>query len=273
MQQPDWLDHLEKRIPGLAVPGVIRVVSIGMLFAFGLITSGTTPQDFWLLSGDTLLHGQIWRVFTFLFHPPTFNMILLIFELMILVMCGDGLEEAWGSFRVTVYYLTGAIATILCGFLVPEMAIPNTYLNLSLFLAFATIYPDYEILLFFIIPVKIKYLALFSGLMILYTIVTAPLLFKIVAALSIGNYLLFFGPAAIRLALQTGAANLRRRQFEQTRKAAEPPRHFCCVCGRNPQSDPNICIRYCTCKVCGEDGRGFCEEHLKEHEEGTPTIH
>ena len=271
--QPDWLDRLERQLPGLAIPGLVRIITLGMLFAFGLTTSQTTPPEFWLLSGDSLRHGEVWRIFTFLFYPPSFNMILLVFELMILVMCGDGLEEAWGSFRVTAYYLTGVLALLVTAFLLPGLPIPNTYLNLSLFLAFATVYPDYEILLFFILPLKVKYLAMFSGLLILWTIITAPLLFKVAAALSVANYLLFFGPTTVKTLLQTGAANLRRRQYEASVAAAEKPRHVCTICGKSAQTHSDVQIRYCTCRVCGNDGRGFCEIHLEEHEKESPVIH
>ena len=271
----NWLDGLERRFPRLAMPGLLRMVSLFMLLTFGLNFMRVTSMDTWLLNGDAIRNGQIWRIVTFLFVPLSRNPFFLIFELMILVMIGDGPESAWGAFKLTLYYLCGAVMTLIIAFLVPAGYFGSYYLNLTLFMAFATVFPDYEILLFFIIPIKVKYLAMFSGAFIVWDIIVQPLPIKIVALLSVGNYLLFFGPAAIHAIRHGRAAYERRRQFTEKASPREGPRHVCVICGRNEQENPDLQFRYCTCPECGETGVPYCLEHLGVHK-GTlnkPSIH
>lgn len=260
-----WLDRLESRFPRMAMPGLLRMVSLFMLLTFGLDFMSVTPMRTWLLNWDAIGLGQVWRAITFLFVPVSQNPFFLMFELMILVMIGDGLESAWGAFKLTAYYLCGAVMTLFIAFWVPYGVFGSYYLNLTLFLAFATVFPDYEILLFFVIPIKVKYLGMFSGALIIWDVVSKPVIIKMVALLSVGNYLLFFGPAAF-LAIKHGrAAYERRRRFEQQADPGSAPRHVCVKCGRNEQTHPDLQFRYCTCPECGDEGVPFCLEHLGEH--------
>ena len=110
---------------------------------------------------DAVLHGQIWRLITFVFIPPNSNILFILFSLYFYWLIGRSLENLWGAFRFNVYYLCGMIGTILTG-LITGYAI-NNYLNLSLFLAFALMYPDYQGMAFFVLPVNMKYLALIDA--------------------------------------------------------------------------------------------------------------
>ncbi|MFZ2960845.1 MAG: hypothetical protein WA705_28540 [Candidatus Ozemobacteraceae bacterium] len=262
----NWLDRLEKHAPWLDMPGLIRTVAFLMLIVYGLDMVHAMPIWTWVLSGDAIAAGQIWRAVTFLFVPTSSNPFFLMFELMMMVLTGDGLESAWGSFHLTVYYLTGAVAMVILSMIVPGMVISSGYLNLTLFLAFATVYPDFEILVFFILPVKIKYLAMFSGFWIIWTIVTAPFALKLIALLSVANYLLFFGPAAITAVRRGAGTYERRRKFEAaTAKSPDEARHVCVTCSRTERSHPDLEFRYCTCRLCGNKAHAFCLEHLEAH--------
>ncbi|MBF0408330.1 MAG: hypothetical protein HQM10_13350 [Candidatus Riflebacteria bacterium] len=261
----NWLDKLERKVPGLAIPGLMRMISMLMFLTFALDQMQIVPLHKWFLSGELVMAGEVWRLLSFIFIPPASNMIFLVFALMIIVMTGDGLELEWGSFRLTVYYLFGLLANIAIAFIFPDIFISNSFLNLSLFLAFATVYPDYEILLFFILPVKIKYLALISAVSIVYGILFGPMAMKAVAILSIANYLLFFGPLTIT-SIFRGAGNYqRRKKFEESFKSSSEARHICTSCGRSEKSDPELVFRYCVCKSCQPDGKAFCTEHLQDH--------
>lgn len=260
-----WLDKLERKFPQLALEGLVRYISFLMLTVFFLNQSGMLPYYMLYLDADLIIQGQVWRLFTFLLIPASTNFFFLIFELMILVMCADGLESEWGTFKLTVYYLVGALANIIIAFIMPQAQLGSYFLYLTLFLGFATIYPDYEILLFFFIPVKVKYLAMLSGAWMLWVVIIYPLPFKIAALLAVGNYLLFFGPVFLKTMHGNYHAHNRRREFETNASPDDGPRHVCSICGKTELSHPDLQFRYCTCERCGENGVAFCMEHLKEH--------
>ncbi len=261
----NWLDRLERKFPQLALEGLIRYVSFLMLTVFFLTRSGMLSEKMLLLNGSMVMHGQVWRLVTFLLIPASDNLFFLVFELLILVMCADGLEAEWGTFKLTVYYLIGALGNIIMALILPSMVLNGYFIYLTLFLGFASLYPNYEIYLFFIIPIKIKYLAMLSGAWIIYAVAVAPLAVKIAVLIAIANYLLFFGPEFVRTMRGNYRAHNRRREFENQVRPSDGPRHVCAVCGRTEVSNPELQFRYCTCERCGENGVAFCLEHLKEH--------
>jgi len=266
-----WLEHLEVKFGHWGLEGLIRYISVLMLIVFFLDQSGMLPYHMLHLNRDSIMNGEIWRLFTFLLIPASKNFLFLIFELSILVMCADGLESEWGTFKLTVYYAVGAFSNILVALMMPDVQFSSYFIYMSLFLGFATIFPDYEILLFLILPVKIKYLAMISGGFMLYNLAFAPIYVKIAIALTVGNYLLFFAPYAI-----TGIRHNRRQQaraaeFEKASTRNEEYRHKCSVCGITDVSNPESQFRYCTCPRCGEHGTAFCLDHLKEHKQNSAT--
>ncbi len=262
-----WLDRLETRYPHWGLEGLIRYVSFLMLTVFFLNQSEMLPYHMLYLHRDAILSGQVWRLFTFLLIPASTNFLFLIFELSILVMCADGLEARWGTFKLTAYYVTGALLTITGAMIVPGVQFGSYFVYLSLFLGFATLYPDYEILFMFILPVKMKYLALLSGGLMLYQLAFAAWPIKIAVGLALGNYLLFFSGEAIAAARSNRARNIRMNEFTRASTRQADFRHQCCVCGKTDVSDPEIQFRYCTCEECGSDGVPFCLEHLRLHKE------
>jgi hypothetical protein len=176
------------------------------------------------------------------------------------------LENEWGSFRFNLYYLLGICGTVLASFLTGAQGTP-IYLNLSLFLAFARLYPDYELLLFFLLPVKMKYLARLNWLYIGYTVLIMPLSFKVAAIVSVINYFIFFGK-------EIGTHNLHRQRAYQNRKNFfnQLPRnqamHKCVICGKTEIDDPKLEFRYCA--ECAGDHE-YCLEHLKSHNHVGPA--
>ncbi|NLF98481.1 MAG: hypothetical protein GX569_17240 [Candidatus Riflebacteria bacterium] len=266
-----WLDRLEKRYGHWGLEGLIRHISLLMLVVFFLDRSGMLPYHMLYLHRDSILSGQVWRLFTFLLIPFSTNIFFLIFELSILVMCADGLETRWGTFKLTAYYAVGAISNILVALMLPEVQFGSYFIYMSLFLGFATIYPDYEILLFFILPVKIKYLAMISGGIMLYNFAVAAVYVKIAIALTVGNYLLFFAQDAISSIRHNRRQYARASEFEKASIRTEEFRHKCSVCGITDASNPEAQFRYCTCPRCGEHGTAFCLEHLKEHKESVSS--
>jgi len=189
---PDWIDSLERRFEGWAVPNLG-----GMIVAFNAMVWLLTlfkPEFPALLTLDpgAILHGQVWRAFTFLFIPPSSSPIALFFWLYLLYTVAAALEDEWGEFRFNLYYGIGAGATVAAALLLGA-GLPNAPLNATLFLAFAALFPEVELLLFLILPVKVRWLGWTVWAAMAWGILAGgwPMRLALLAALS--NYAAFFG--------------------------------------------------------------------------------
>jgi membrane associated rhomboid family serine protease len=139
-----------------------------------------------------VLRGQVWRLITYIFIPEGSSPIWIIFILYLYYVIGNSLENEWGSFKFNIYYLLGMLGTTIAAFITG--AATATYLNMSLFLAFAYLFPNYELLIFFAIPVKVKYLGWLIWIYIGVTVLTASSIsLKVAALASVLNFLVFFG--------------------------------------------------------------------------------
>jgi len=178
------------------------------------------------------------------------------------------LETAWGAFRYNVYLTVGWLATAAAAFAQPDAAASVGFLQGSVFLAFAYLYPDFQLLLFFILPVKMKWLAWLAWLGYLAAVALGPVPAKLMALASVCNFALFFW--ADILARMRSRRRRRASRVEQARRAAAP-RHTCVVCGATNLSDPDLSFRYCS-KCDGSPC--YCEKHLHSHQhrvEQTPA--
>ena len=147
-----------------------------------------------------VLQGEVWRLITFIFVPSASTPISLLLTLYLMWLIGHTLEQSWGDFRFNVYYLLGVLGAILAAVITGWGT--TYYLNLSLFFAFAMLYPEMRLLLFFIIPVKIKWLALFAGALCLFSLVFGGWAERLSVLFSLLNFLLFFGGDFWRTARQ-----------------------------------------------------------------------
>jgi membrane associated rhomboid family serine protease len=208
-----WLDWMERRFHFLAIPQfpLFIVAANGVIYLMAQVQPNFVERL--LLYPDNVRIGEWWRLITFLFVPPLrMNPIFLIFWLLLLYQFSQALENAWGEFRFFIFYLVGAVATALAAFLVLHEPLGNMSLNTTLFLAFATLYPDFELLLFFILPIKVKYLAWFTWFTIIFSFVLGSLSLRVEIAASLANYALFFGEAIWQ------AARLRWEVYQNRRR-------------------------------------------------------
>ena len=208
-----------------------------------------------------VLKGEVWRLVTYAFIPPTFSPLWFIFTLYFYYMIGTTLEHEWGTFKFNAYYLIGMLGTTAAVFITGGVG-TSLYLNLSLFLAFAYIYPNYQMLIFFVLPVKIKYLAWLDAAFLAYTILVADLPGKAAAIVAVLNFILFFGGDILRT-LKSG----RKRYYNYQNFQSKIPRnytiHKCEVCGRTEADSKDLEFRYCT--EC-EGDHEYCMEHLYNHQ-------
>jgi len=168
---------------------------------------------------------------------------------------GDLLEGSWGTFRLNAYYILGIVLCVASALLFGASE-GNLFLNLSLFLAVATLAPNLEILLFLVIPVKIKWVAIFSLLFPASVLLFGPFPEKMAVVMCLGNYLLFFAPAYFRGTLASHKTRERRRRFETARLPADAPLHACVVCGATERTHPDFEFRVAS------DGNEYCTGHL-----------
>ncbi len=187
-----WFDRWERRLEFLAVPGLASLI-VGMnaaVFALSMLK----PEFPLMLRLDPALvmGGQLWRVLTFLFIPPAMSPMWMFFWLMLLYTYATALEAEWGDFRFNLFYGVGAAATVAASLLL-GVGLSNIPLNTSIFLAFAALYPDFEIVLFFILPVKARWLAAFAWAGIAWGLLSSGLVGRVGLAAGLVNYALFFG--------------------------------------------------------------------------------
>ncbi len=191
---PKWLQKLERRLRWLAVSNLATFI-VGLQF-IGFVLVYSDPAWQWRLAlvPDRVLQGEAWRLITFLALPISLSPVWLIFVLWFLYFIVESIESAWGSFRTTFYVLIAVLLTI-CFSLV--FMVPITYvgdLESTLFLAAAALNPDYQVLLFLVLPVKIVWLAWLTAAFVLWRFVTGSWLDRLYLLAIYSNYLLFFGP-------------------------------------------------------------------------------
>ncbi len=188
-----WLNKLEFRFRRYGISNLMNYIVVGMaaVFVLNMLMPRIELSSRLYLNRDLVLQGQVWRLITFVFLPPSSSVIWIVFSLYFYWLIGSSLESQWGKGRFSLFYLTGIAGNILAAFITGGAV--NTYLNLSLFLAFAITYPDYEVLLFFILPMKMKYMALLSAALYIWQFIAGDWSIKLCIALSLINVLLFFG--------------------------------------------------------------------------------
>lgn len=219
-----WLSRLELKYGRYAISNLtmyIAGLNLAVVFLTYIMFGGDAGKTVSALAlvPSMVLRGQVWRLITFIFLPDTYSLIWIIFTAYLTYMIGASIENYWGRFKLNIYFFTGIIGSIIAAF-ITGLGTTGYYLNLSMFLAFATLFPEHEFLLFFVLPVKVKWLGLLNGVYILWQLITYIrygawyMAAAIVASLI--NYFIFFGDDFIKwIKLKRQVAKNRKRFFEQ----------------------------------------------------------
>lgn len=270
----NWLDKLEKKFGRFAIPNLTMYLIGAYIIGFGIYYF--LPGLFkWLtLEPYFILKGQVWRVISWVLVPPSGSLISIIFIVLLYYSLGTALERAWGTFRYNVYIFSGILFTVIGAFALYFIAgtgmigygglFSTYYINMSIFLAFAVSYPDMELLLYFIIPIKMKWMAILYAVFILYGFITGNFISKVAIAASLLNFVVFF------LSTKKGYSPKQQMRKKKYQKQSRPhmtysngARHRCAVCGRTELDDPNLEFRFCS--KCNGNYE-YCQEHLFTHE-------
>lgn len=255
---------LEKRLGFFAIPNLVRSIAImqGVAWLLNLFNPAVPGRpgfyDYLILDPSRVLAGEVWRLVTFVFIPGTQNAFFLLIAILFLMFIGAGLEQGMGAFRVTLYVFLGMMAQIVFAFLWGWPA-TGIYITAMLLLAFATLYPEQVIYLFFVLPLKVKWLGFLTAAWILYDFLRFNVAGKIVILASCLNYLLLFAlPFFIRLR-EERQNHLRRKKFSAAfdgRGHGAEAFHKCATCGATELSHPEREFRVAA------DGKEYCDQHL-----------
>lgn len=254
------LDKLERRFRRYAIPHLTLWVLAGQFVYYAAAWHNPQiAQRLWFDLG-LVIQGEFWRVITFVFVSPPTHPVLLLFAFYLFYLMGSALESRWGEFRYNVYILIAYVAALIVACIQGSGVGASSYIGASVFLAFAYLYPNFRLYLFFILPVKIKWLALLTWIMIGLNVLTGGPWHGLMALASVANFLVFFGLDILRR-----AARGRRRMGAKIAdiKAQAQPFHTCAVCGATEKSHPQTEFRVCS-KCRG--GLEYCEQHINAHE-------
>jgi hypothetical protein len=265
------LTSLERRFGRLAPTGLtLYLVGLQGLVYLVLMVRPDFAQAL-VLSPEALAGGEVWRLVTFLFLPwqvggGVLGPVWTFFALMLLHTIGTALEQAWGAFRFDAFLLVGILATVASSLFFGSVT--NEYLLTSMWLAFAVEFPAYEILLFFVLPVKMQWLGLLSGAFLVYQLVMAPLPAKAGVLVAMGAFLLFCGGTLLSRLRGQRRVQARGAALQRFRDIAAPPKRerVCARCGKSERDDPKLEFRVCSCEVkCGGKLTEYCLEHARSH--------
>ncbi len=269
------------------IPNLMLFISLGsaLVYIMSEIAGNSTLYYLLCFSRTYILQGQIWRLISYPLTYNAGNILLEAISLFCYYTIGRAMENQWGTLRFNLFYLTGIVMMDIYCMIFPCQA-SVSYLNLSLFLSYATMYPDAGFLLFFIIPIKAWIFALVDLAIVVYGLIFYPFPYNLFSVISLANYFLFFGKDVLNVIPISWRTNARRlfRRGKQTVNRTEKPKtvpfpsagsyqatvatpkapytHRCTICGRTDISDPDLEFRYCSrCKgyYC------YCIDHINNH--------
>ena len=269
------------------IPNLMLYITVGtaIVYFLSLVDESNTLYYALCFDRDLILQGQLWRLITFVFTHNAGNILVMLISLLCYFTLGRAMENIWGTFRFNLFYLTGVVMMDIFCMIFGGFRADVYYLNMSLFLGYATLYPNAGFLLFYIIPVKAWIFALLDLVLTFVEVIqlTAAGLFpyNLYPLIALANYFLFFGKDVVNvipLSWRINAGRLFKKKSPKktgtvpfptagsyeatTAKVKEPYTHKCTVCGRTDVSNPELEFRYCS-RCNGY--HCYCEDHISNH--------
>ncbi len=281
-----FINKLERKFGRYAIHNLTLYIVICYVVGYMLYLVSPSLLFMLNLNVSAILQGQIWRLVTWIVSPPgTGNVLLFAISILFFYYpLGNALEKTLGAFRYNLYIFSGMLFTVIGAFILHFITggvvdflginiFSTYYISLSVFLAFAALYPDMQLMLWFVIPIKMKWMALVYIAIIVYNMINYLrygawfMIVPIIASLL--NFVIFF--LYTRDFRRIDPREIRRRQ--QFRKAMEPQsrasasggtvtKHKCAICGRTEKDDPSLEFRFCS--KCNGNYE-YCQDHLFTH--------
>ncbi len=285
------MSKFEKKFGKYAIQNLSLVLIVCYIVGYVLQIINPNVLSYFSLNPYMILRGQIWRLFTWVIIPPgsfdMFTIIMLFFYYSI----GTTLERTWGTYRYNVYLFSGMLFTIIgsfvcmgyCYFIVGEMDAVTAqylfevgssffstyYINMSIFLAFAATFPQAQVLLMFIIPVKMKWMGILYGIMLVFEFLSVPYGFPISSftrfsiVFSLLNFVVFYFTSRGRIHMSPKQMKRRAQFHSEVKRNQAITRHKCAICGQTEEDNPDLQFRFCS--KCNGNYE-YCQEHLFTHE-------
>jgi hypothetical protein len=286
------LNKLERKIGKYAIPNLMLYLIggyvLGYLLMIGSSITSVNFLQYMTLEPYYIIHGlQFWRIFTWVMIPETSNILFFAIMLILYYQLGTALERSWGTFRFNVYIFGGMLFTLIGAFILygayslmtgtPILGIGGyfsmQYVNLTIFLAFAVCFPDMQIYLYFIIPIKMKWMAVIYVVLIAISLFSTSWYGRVAILCSILNFVIFY--FSTRNYRNIDPREIHRRQsykrkvnqgqgqgVQRSRGGTPVSRHKCAVCGRTDLTNPELEFRFCS--KCNGNYE-YCQDHLFTH--------
>jgi hypothetical protein len=288
----NFLDKLERKIGRYAIPNLSLYLILGYVLGYVLEFINSNIVYFLSLNPYLILHGQIWRLVTWVIIPPSDFSFWTIIMLFFYYSVGTSLERTWGTFYYNIYLFMGMLFTVIGSFIIMGISyIPSSgynammqmygvssfftlismnfstyYINMSIFLAYAATFPDMQVLLMFIIPIKVKWMGIAYAVLLVVEFFQYGLIGRIVIVASLLNFVVFFLLTRKSMLIRMSPKQVKRRHdYKKEVKKARPmsiAKHKCAVCGRNSEDNPEAEFRFCS--KCNGNYE-YCQEHLFTH--------
>jgi membrane associated rhomboid family serine protease len=257
------LARLERRFGGIAIPNLTAVVVAGMGAVFVMSKMRPEAVGRLYLDFDAVRRGELWRLVTYLFLPNTSSAYFILFSLLFVWSVGSTLENHWGAFRYNLFYVLGCVGTTAAAWLTGH-AETNFWLNLSLMLAFGTLFPDVEFSFYFLFPIKAKWFAIVDAAYVAYSLATGDASTRAAILAALSGYFILCGGS---LNAMLRGRNLQVRQAARRASLAPAPSsatgtRTCAICGASEADGTDI--RVCSCAKCAEP-RTLCLAHARSH--------
>ena len=292
MKNMNFLNKMERKIGKYAISNLSLYLILGYVLGYILQFINPAIVDFLTLNPYLILHGQIWRLVTWIIIPPSSFDLFTIVMLMFYYSVGTNLERTWGTFYYNVYLFMGMIFTVIGGFLIMGISyVPalnsfvtrelygtgtyfllvarsfSTYfVNMSIFLGFAATFPEVQVLLMFIIPIKVKWMGIAYGALLVVQFLQSDIVGKIIIGASLLNFVVFFLMTRSGIGMRISPRQVRRRhEYNREVKRAKPAsvsKHKCAICGKNSEDNPEAEFRFCS--KCNGNYE-YCQDHLFTH--------
>lgn len=274
-----FFKDFERKYQKYAIPNLMYYIVI--FYGIGLVLQLLQPYIYWqylCLDARAIMRGQIWRIFTFLIYPPALGSTAVtdvffgVIALFLYYNLGQTLERIWGAFRFNVFFFMGVLGQVIASLVAwlafgQPLIMTTGFLNFSIFLAFAIYFPDTQFLLFFVLPIKAKWLAVAECAVYLYSFVFGNLSTRLEIAISLANVIIFI--LLTRNYKKYAPKEIKRKQDFKREVKIMPQgktRHRCAVCGRTELDGENLEFRYCS--KC-EGNYEYCQDHLYTHQHVT----
>jgi len=268
---------LERRFGRFAVPKLMGYIIGAYIIGYILWIVAPEALNYMTLDPYFIIRGQFWRLISWIFIPSSplglFTALMLFFYYNL----GTQLEYYWGTFKFNLYMFGGWLFTVLAAFALYGVMVVLTgvteigmgglfstdYINMSLFLAFATCFPEMEVRLYFVLPIKMKWMGVVYAVLTAYSLISANWVERTAIIASLLNFLIFFITTRNWKTYSPKEVKRRADYKKQATVKPEVNRHKCAVCGRTEKDDPTLEFRYCS--KC--DGNfEYCQDHLFTHE-------